>query len=174
MDASISPRHSKKTFTDTMDVESLLTPTILAQQSSSSDMKGDDVDDDDEADSLTSRLEPDTMGNEQTWPTEEEMNGNLTGQAEEKPVVRKGVKKVRVPRGTSTYQAAWIVDDNGNEDDEGEWESEDEESAEQDLMEDESVEAFSDHMEEMEDLSVEESNGAGTFKDLDKEEEDKQ
>ncbi len=156
-----------------MDVEPSLAPTILAQPSCGSDMRVDD--DADDADSLTSRLEPDTMENEQTWPTEEEMSGNIEGQAEGKPVVRKGVKKVRVPRGTSTYQAAWIVDDNANGDDDEEWESESEQSTEQNLMEDEPVDAvFINEKEELEELSVEESKRTAAFEDLDREEEEKQ
>jgi pre-rRNA-processing protein TSR1 len=52
--------------------------------------------------SLQSANEPDLMANEQTWPTEEELR-----EAEERV---KEKRKVRVPKGTSAYQAAWIVD----------------------------------------------------------------
>ncbi|XP_074621651.1 pre-rRNA-processing protein TSR1 homolog [Acropora palmata] len=58
--------------------------------------------------SLQSEVEPDAMDGEQTWPTEEELR-----QAEESLNEKKVVK--RVPKGTSEYQAAWIV----NSDDEG-------------------------------------------------------
>jgi pre-rRNA-processing protein TSR1 len=66
-----------------------------------------------EADDLTALNEVDTMGNEQTWPTEEEM-------ADGEAIMRQnngeadGAKKIRVkrvPKGTSAYQAAWILDD---------------------------------------------------------------
>ena len=76
-----------------------------------------------DGDSLVSRLDPDTSQNEQTWPSEEEMQGldaSSVGEGSLPPALAgttpKAVKKVRVPKGTSTYQAAWIVDD----DDEGE------------------------------------------------------
>lgn len=68
-----------------------------------------------EADDLTANNVPDLLANEQTWPTEEEMmsapGNNPEGSTE------KRVK--RVPKGTSAYQAAWIVDDDEeSEDDE--------------------------------------------------------
>lgn len=80
----------------------------------------------DDADSLTSRLEPDTSQNEQTWPSEEEMRGDnriVDDDDSSLPPAAAGttprtVRKVRVPKGTSTYQAAWIVDDNDGEKDE--------------------------------------------------------
>ncbi|PIA56805.1 hypothetical protein AQUCO_00700868v1 [Aquilegia coerulea] len=52
---------------------------------------------------------PDPLAGEQTWPTEAEM-----ADADE---LQKQKKKKRIlPRGTSDYQAAWIVDDSGDED----------------------------------------------------------
>ena len=50
--------------------------------------------------SLESEVVPDPMEGEQTWPTEEELE-----EAEKKSKLVK-----RVPKGTSSYQAAWIVD----------------------------------------------------------------
>ncbi|KAL3845392.1 hypothetical protein ACJIZ3_002795 [Penstemon smallii] len=48
---------------------------------------------------------PDPLAGEQTWPTEAEM-------AEaDKDHDKKTKKKKRIPKGTSEYQAAWIVDD---------------------------------------------------------------
>lgn len=60
---------------------------------------------DDGADDLTSHNVPDLLANEQTWPTEEEM---MSAPAQAEGSQRK-VK--RVPKGTGTYQAAWIFDD---------------------------------------------------------------
>ncbi len=63
--------------------------------------------------------EPDGMDGEQTWPTEQElMDAEMFAQQQ---------RRKRVPKGTSAYQAAWILDDEGDddEDDEGgseEWE----------------------------------------------------
>ncbi|WOK92487.1 pre-rRNA-processing protein [Canna indica] len=53
---------------------------------------------------------PDPLAGEQTWPTEAEM-----AEADENNKERKLVKK-RLPRGTSDYQAAWIVEDTDDED----------------------------------------------------------
>lgn len=73
---------------------------------------------DDAADDLTATNTPDLMANEQTWPTEEEM-ASAPGSS-----MGEGSKRTkRVPKGTSAYQAAWIVDDNdleGDDDDEDE------------------------------------------------------
>ncbi|RGB27862.1 hypothetical protein C1646_717555 [Rhizophagus diaphanus] len=65
-------------------------------------------------DTLISENEPNFMENEQTWPTEEEMAGIEDNILETTP--KKTVK--RVPKGTSTYQAAWIVDSGSDNDDE--------------------------------------------------------
>ncbi|XP_010530334.1 PREDICTED: pre-rRNA-processing protein TSR1 homolog [Tarenaya hassleriana] len=52
---------------------------------------------------------PDPLAGEQTWPTEEEI-------AEaERNLKQKKLKKRTLPRGTSEYQAAWIVDDTDEE-----------------------------------------------------------
>lgn len=76
-----------------------------------------------DGDSLISRLEPDTLLNEQTWPTEEEMQG-FTGPSSSNgpalPPAKNGTtpKAVRkVPKGTSAYQAAWIVESDEEDED---------------------------------------------------------
>ncbi|KAL0002143.1 hypothetical protein SO802_015924 [Lithocarpus litseifolius] len=51
---------------------------------------------------------PDPLDGEQTWPTEAEM-----AEADQK---QKRLRKRTLPRGTSEYQAAWIVDDTDEED----------------------------------------------------------
>ncbi|KAF9601778.1 hypothetical protein IFM89_022946 [Coptis chinensis] len=53
---------------------------------------------------------PDPLAGEQTWPTEAEMT-----EADELRQQKKQKKKI-LPRGTSDYQAAWIVEDSGEED----------------------------------------------------------
>ncbi|XP_056000532.1 pre-rRNA-processing protein TSR1 homolog isoform X2 [Ostrea edulis] len=75
--------------------------------------------------SLQSENIPGEMEGEQTWPTEEEM--------EEAEAARRAKTKVvkRVPKGTSDYQAAWIVDSEEETEDDG---SEDEEMEEEDMM----------------------------------------
>ncbi|XP_050227043.1 uncharacterized protein LOC126676775 [Mercurialis annua] len=52
---------------------------------------------------------PDPLAGEQTWPTEAEMAEANENQKEKK------LKKRTLPRGTSEYQAAWIVDDSDGE-----------------------------------------------------------
>jgi pre-rRNA-processing protein TSR1 len=89
--------------------------TSAAITTSASDMQEDadviDTPNPAEQDDLIAENEPDLMGNEQTWPTEEELAEadarvrrirNLDGEEE---------NKKRVPKGTSSYQAAWIFDD---------------------------------------------------------------
>ncbi|XP_040577457.1 pre-rRNA-processing protein TSR1 homolog [Lepeophtheirus salmonis] len=53
--------------------------------------------------SLLSENEPDPMDAEQTWPTEEEL--------EEAEKNQKKMIKKTVPKGTSDYQASWIIDE---------------------------------------------------------------
>lgn len=87
--------------------------------SNASDMQEDadviDTPNPTEQDDLIAENEPDLMGNEQTWPTEDELAEadarvrrirNLDGDDQ--------IKK-RVPKGTSSYQAAWIFDDDDAE-----------------------------------------------------------
>ena len=47
------------------------------------------------------------MDAEQTWPTEEEM------MEAEKEAKEKTKRVIKVPKGTSEYQAAWIMDKPG-------------------------------------------------------------
>ncbi|KAG9440983.1 hypothetical protein H6P81_016837 [Aristolochia fimbriata] len=55
---------------------------------------------------------PDPLAGEQTWPTEEEMAESAKMNKE------KSLRKKTLPRGTSVYQAAWIVE--GTDDEESE------------------------------------------------------
>ncbi|XP_078404437.1 pre-rRNA-processing protein TSR1 homolog [Cetorhinus maximus] len=73
--------------------------------------------------SLESEVVPDPMEGEQTWPTDEELQ-----EAED---ALKGSRKIvrRLPKGTSDYQAAWILDD--------EEEIDEEEGSDDDMEEDE-------------------------------------
>jgi len=78
--------------------------------------------------SLITEAEVDPMEGEQTWPTEEELReadeaaALLAKDDEEKPVKK-------IPKGMSEYQAAWIVDeDEDNEDDEDDEDSDDDDS----------------------------------------------
>uniref|UniRef100_A0A8D3ABD0 Pre-rRNA-processing protein TSR1 homolog n=2 Tax=Scophthalmus maximus TaxID=52904 RepID=A0A8D3ABD0_SCOMX len=73
--------------------------------------------------SLQTEAEVDPMDGEQTWPTETELL-----EAEE---ARKNKRVMKVPKGTSDYQAAWIVDEDEEEKDET-----DEESSEDDDVDD--------------------------------------
>ncbi|KAM4842894.1 pre-rRNA-processing protein TSR1 homolog [Thomomys bottae] len=63
--------------------------------------------------SLLSEVIPDPMEGEQTWPTEEELN-------EADDFVKQSSKVVKkVPKGTSIYQAEWILDEGEGSDGEG-------------------------------------------------------
>ena len=150
------PRHSKSGQASSMDVESAL----LTEPSA------------DDADSLVSSNEPDDLANEQTWPTEEEMQGDTSSLAAGAiPDAKKGTtpKAVRrVPKGTSEYQAAWIVDESDeedNEDGEGREEEmgevEEEEMVEMPVQDEDDTEMATDgrrsvHFQDFEDLDMEE------------------
>ncbi|PBK73585.1 ribosome biogenesis protein tsr1 [Armillaria solidipes] len=153
-------RHTKSNHAS-MDVE----PVNLAEPDASS------------ADSLVSCNDPDDMANEQTWPTEEEMNGAPGDDDGEYslPEAKSGTTpKVvkRIPKGMSEYQASWIVDESDDEDDEGD----------DDEKEDEEMETIgAEEEEEMVDMQMDEDNDMETdarrgvtFQDLDHEEESKQ
>ena len=127
------------------------------------------------ADSLISSNDPDDLANEQTWPTEDEMN-NLTGfEQDEVPeaVIGTTPKAVRqIPKGMSEYQAAWIIDDDPDDDGDG---KEGEDDTDMACIQEEEEE------EEMQDMPVEDDHQMDlddrehvTFEDLDIEEDDKQ
>lgn len=86
----------------------------------------------DDADSLASTNVPDDDDfglEEQTWPTEEEMASapaNRAREGEMLPPALPGTtpKLKKVPKGTSAYQAAWIIDE--SDDEEAEYEDEEE------------------------------------------------
>ncbi|GAA5837741.1 hypothetical protein JCM9279_006848 [Rhodotorula babjevae] len=88
---------------------------------------------DDDADSLASTNIPDDdeFGlDEQTWPTEEEMASapGARDRAEMPPPARPGTtpKLKKVAKGTSAYQAAWIIDEEEDDDDDLEADEDDE------------------------------------------------
>lgn len=132
--------------------------------------------DPDVADSLVSRNEPDDLANDQTWPTEEEMNiGDENIVRTSLPDARNGTtpKAIRrIPKGMSEYQAAWIIED----DDSGEDSEEHEQNAGDEDMED----AVQEEEEEMQDMPIDDhememdSRRSVAFQDLDIEEEEKQ
>ena len=126
-----------------------------------------------DADSLVSSNDPDDMQNEQTWPTEEEMQDDsprdLTGE-----IIPEGAPGTtprairRVPKGTSAYQAAWIID----EDEEDEECTGDENEGEQDGNAEDQVEVPAHDEDEMEVEGHDSKDVA--FQDLDEEEENMQ
>ncbi|KAJ7162048.1 ribosome biogenesis protein tsr1 [Mycena filopes] len=123
----------------------------------------------DYADSLVSSNDPDDMANEQTWPTEEEMQGADAGAKGTTPKVVR-----RIPKGMSEYQAAWIVDE---DEDDGEGEGKD--GSEGEGEDEEMGDAVEEEEEEMQDMPEEDpmetdSRRSVAFQDLDNEEEAKQ
>ncbi|XP_075052781.1 pre-rRNA-processing protein TSR1 homolog [Mixophyes fleayi] len=92
--------------------------------------------------SLQTEVVPDPMEGEQTWPTDEELK-------EAEDLLRGNVEvKKKVPKGTSTYQAAWILDDEEN-DEEGSEDDDDDDDMDED-QEDAMDEAFSEEEESVE------------------------
>jgi len=144
-----------------MEVE----PTVLAEPDAS------------DADSLVSSNDPDDLGNEQTWPTEEEMQGtdNITLPADGTlPEATTGTtpKTVkRIPKGMSEYQAAWIIDEDDDEHDEEADADGGSEAAMQEVEDEEMVDMpVHDDGEEI-DVG---NRKSVAFQDLDAEEEEKQ
>ncbi|CAG8500036.1 8071_t:CDS:10, partial [Paraglomus occultum] len=118
-------------------------------------------------DSLVAENEPDLMQNEQTWPTREELDKadqSMSVESDNLPDAKPGTtpKRIvkRVPKGTSAYQAAWIVDseDEYSEEDD----DEDETMACDDDQEEESsikqIEEEDDEEEEYEEIELETRN----------------
>lgn len=126
------------------------------------------------ADSLISSNDPDDLANEQTWPTEEEMNDTADPEQDGIPEAVDGTtpKAVRrIPKGMSEYQAAWIIDDDGDDGDEDGKEGED----------DTEMAGIQEEEEEIQDMPIEDDHQMDldsrqhvAFEDLDVEEDEKQ
>ncbi|XP_033279151.1 pre-rRNA-processing protein TSR1 homolog isoform X3 [Orcinus orca] len=91
--------------------------------------------------SLQTEVIPDPMEGEQTWPTEEELSEANDLLKETSKVVKK------VPKGTSSYQAEWILDEDGESGGEGD---EYDDIDREDFMEEESQDEGSEKEEEEE------------------------
>ncbi|XP_023660690.1 pre-rRNA-processing protein TSR1 homolog [Paramormyrops kingsleyae] len=102
--------------------------------------------------SLQAEAEVDPMDGEQTWPTDSELL-----EAEE---ARKNRRVMKVPKGTSEYQATWILDD-GEESEDAEESSG---SEDDEMMEDEN--------DEMEDKDGSESQGHASGSEEEEDEEE--
>ncbi|ESQ30497.1 hypothetical protein EUTSA_v10011257mg [Eutrema salsugineum] len=105
-------------------VELLKDPFPLNERKKQNSMELDDLHDEEvlksvlpdpiKQEPLVAENTPDPLSGEQTWPTEEEM-----AEAEADRDQKQGKPKKRnLPRGTSEYQAAWIVDETDEEDSE--------------------------------------------------------
>lgn len=129
--------------------------------------------DPEEADSLVSSNDPDDMQNEQTWPTEEEMQNDSSQKLAEDtqlPDANSGTTPRtirRVPKGTSEYQAAWIID---GDDEEDECRRDSDEGAQNGNTEE--IVEVRDHPDV--EMEVEDSGKDIAFQDLEEEEESKQ
>jgi pre-rRNA-processing protein TSR1 len=139
-----------------------------------------------DADSLVSTNHPDDMANEQTWPGEDEMREghdatrSVPNDLPDAPLGTTPKIIKRVPKGTSAYQAAWMVDDEDDEENSADGSEVDEDVMSADIEGQaggESEIVLGEDEEEMEDLDLT-TNTPGdkdvTFEDLDAQEEDKQ
>eukprot|EP00057_Strongylocentrotus_purpuratus_P021891 XP_011676365.1 PREDICTED: pre-rRNA-processing protein TSR1 homolog [Strongylocentrotus purpuratus] len=113
--------------------------------------------------SLQSEAVPDPMEGEQTWPTEEELAEAEAALKEEKP--ERIVK--RVPKGTSDYQASWIVesDEEEEEDEDEESDDDDEEDGDAMLPEAEDAESVDEEPSEADDMEFETVSISGGSKE---------
>ncbi|KAM3660878.1 pre-rRNA-processing protein TSR1 homolog [Ammospiza maritima maritima] len=99
--------------------------------------------------SLQSEVVPDPMEGEQTWPTEEELQ-------EAEDSLKANRRVVKVPKGTSKYQAAWIVDDGEEGSEKDDDDDDEDDDMDDDLME-ETVSQEGESSEEEEEAGEEES-----------------
>ena len=121
------------------------------------------------ADSLVSSNDPDDLANEQTWPTEDEMNDVAEPEQDEIPEAVSGTTPKTVRRSMSEYQAAWIIDDDDGEGDEdGKEQGDDMEMAGMHEEEEEMQPIEDDHQMDLD------NREHVTFEDLDVEEDEKQ
>lgn len=131
---------------------------------------------DDRIRSLVSENEPDIMEGEQTWPTDQEIAEADQRVAEQRAAAAKR-RLVKVPKGTSAYQAAWIT----NSDDE-DHEEDDDDDGDRVMIDgpeadDHSDDAGSEHEYvdlESDAVSVAPTTAAGTEFELDEDEEARQ
>ncbi|KAI9594595.1 hypothetical protein BDF19DRAFT_444182 [Syncephalis fuscata] len=184
-----------------------ITPSTTAANESAMDAQGEvmvlEQPDSEKRESLQSENDPDLMANEQTWPTEEELQEAEDRIKSMKQTSGNGPtedgKQKRVPKGTSAYQAAWIIDsddenkdgsdsedyediDDSDEDDASMEGMDDIEGEEHELngngtmanIEEDDDEVDGQHGEEYEQVSLENRGNEVTFEDLDPEEEDRQ
>ncbi|XP_044057763.1 pre-rRNA-processing protein TSR1 homolog [Siniperca chuatsi] len=107
--------------------------------------------------SLHAEAEVDPMDGEQTWPTETELL-----EAEE---ARKNKRVMKVPKGTSDYQAMWIVDE--DEEENGEMDEESSDDDDDDNMLDEAMDG-----EDEENHSQEPGSGCASEEEEEEEEEE--
>ena len=132
--------------------------------------------DSESADSLISTNNPGDLANEQTWPTQEEMEGVDQGVGGASlPDAKAGTtpKHIkRIPKGMSDYQATWIVD--SDEDDEAVEEGGEGDAASMDAegLDEEGEEAKEIAMDEL--MELESKRSVVAFQDLDMEEETQQ
>jgi pre-rRNA-processing protein TSR1 len=142
------------------------TPTVLSAPNAAT------------ADSLVELNDPDYMENEQTWPTEEEMASAPAAGSMGPP--KSILKKKTVPKGTSSYQAAWIVDEDDKDGEDEEDDDEDGMSVDGGLEARDMPEGLEgldgrDEGEEEEEIELESRLGeSDKFEDLDNEEEEEQ
>ncbi|KAJ2850147.1 ribosome biogenesis protein tsr1, partial [Coemansia brasiliensis] len=131
--------------------------------------KGNEIEEDDEPvvldrpnaelqDSLVASNEPNQLNNEQTWPEDEEMDGWKEQMAkmeeEEQQMANSGERTLRVPKGTSAYQAAWIADNEEDEEDESDMSDSDEDMEDSEGYSDVSSTGAAEDAEEYEDIRV--------------------
>ncbi|CAG08922.1 unnamed protein product, partial [Tetraodon nigroviridis] len=102
--------------------------------------------------SLQAEAEVDPMEGEQTWPTESELL-----EAEE---ARKNKRVMKVPKGTSDYQATWIVDEDEDEEVNEESSEEEDDEVMDDAMDEGDEDICSQEEEEEEEVCSTERAGA--------------
>uniref|UniRef100_A0A8C5L5M6 Pre-rRNA-processing protein TSR1 homolog n=1 Tax=Jaculus jaculus TaxID=51337 RepID=A0A8C5L5M6_JACJA len=142
---SLNPTVSKSSKEPTMAMEVVAADAVTDMEE---DLKVLMKADPDRQESLQTEVIPDPMEGEQTWPTEEELNEANDFLKQSSKVVKK------VPKGTSNYQAEWILDEGDESSGEGD---EYDNIQHEDFMEEEDSQDESSGKEEYETMTVGES-----------------
>ncbi|RCI05366.1 hypothetical protein CU098_010898 [Rhizopus stolonifer] len=94
----------------TLKIQQITSADLTHQNEMQQDAQVIDTPNPEEQDDLVAENEPDFMDNEQTWPTEEEL-AEADARVRRMRQLDNEESTKRVPKGTSSYQAAWIVDE---------------------------------------------------------------
>ncbi|KAI8078242.1 uncharacterized protein B0P05DRAFT_543072 [Gilbertella persicaria] len=143
-------------------IQQITSADLTHQNEMQQDAQVIDTPNPEEQDDLVAENEPDFMDNEQTWPTEEEL-AEADARVRRMRQLDNEESTKRVPKGTSSYQAAWIVDEEDAEYSEEEEEEDQMMDEEDDDVVEPAASAFPDDDDEYEDIELEDKEEKDEF-----------